>query len=384
MWKILHKKPVENDLGNDDVDTNDESKETEDVKPGSVCQSNSQNDDVEEDDDDFNSLLLCPDIAMDVDESPVMTSGDTESAASNSTEMLDSNSRCDPLFSTFVDEMTGSEISFNLTAEEQQLRKKLYGPNNPIEYSKIHCTACNVHLGSALAGQTNRFVHPLLKVLICKECYHFYTSGEFEKDEDGSEFYCRWCGQGGEVLCCTMCEFVFCKKCIRINFGRKKLTEVRDRDDWKCFRCDPSQLKALRAMCVEFFEYVKKATAVAAVSTDPYHINKDLTNCCQAQQKRQAVETESEKKEETPSRRSKKRKNDEDPDYNPFARQDSPEPPLPMAVASTSGTPVTLRPMPTLIPKPTLNEQAAEEATLTPEVVNDNRPFLPPSIREDE
>lgn len=90
-------------------------------------------------------------------------------------------------------------------------KEKFIFLENPVQFTKIHCTACNIHLGSALDGQGNRFVHPLLKVLICKNCYHFYTSGEFEKDEDGSELYCRWCGQGGQVMCCSNCEMVFCK-----------------------------------------------------------------------------------------------------------------------------------------------------------------------------
>lgn len=130
--------------------------------------------------------------------------------------------------------------------------------DNPIKFSQIHCTACNIHLGSALDTQRNRFVHPLLKVLVCKNCFHFYTSGEFEKDEDGSELYCRWCGQGGQVICCSKCEFVFCKKCIRHNFGRKKVKFITESDDWDCFRCDPTQLKYLRALCAELFDYVRR------------------------------------------------------------------------------------------------------------------------------
>ncbi|XP_045478620.1 uncharacterized protein LOC123683775 isoform X2 [Harmonia axyridis] len=315
-------KETSGDCANNEAE-NSQSKETENGIAVANTEDNSEkmqiDENEEDEDDDFNPLLLCPDISMDVEESPVLT-GSTET--SQMTDTADSNSLFAPLFSTFVDEMTGAEISFNLTTEEQQLRGRLYGPNNPIQFTKIHCTACNVHLGSALAGQTNRFVHPLLKVLICKECYHFYTSGEFEKDEDGSELYCRWCGQGGQVLCCTMCEFVFCKKCIRINFGRKKLTQVRDSDDWKCFRCDMSQLKALRAMCVEFFEYIRRETARAASYTDTDIVNKDHTNCCQGQNKKRSLESDKETEKEVVRRPKRRRNEEEDPDYNPYVKED--------------------------------------------------------------
>ncbi|KAJ8919378.1 hypothetical protein NQ315_016471 [Exocentrus adspersus] len=250
---------------------------------------NGINDIDDDDDDDFDPSLLCPDIAMEVDEAPVITS--SENIPSDGTK---SPQLYDPVYSTYVDEMTGAEVSFNLTSEEHQLRHDTYGEKNPVQYTKIHCTACNVHLGSALDGQTNRFVHPLLKVLICKDCYHFYTSGEFEKDEDGSELYCRWCGQGGQVMCCSNCEMVFCKKCIRINFGRKKLTEIRDSDDWFCFRCNPAQLISLRVHCAEFMEYVRREISVALLKRKNWQ-----TLVIQVNQKK------------------KKRKIHHDPDYQP-------------------------------------------------------------------
>lgn len=80
-----------------------------------------------------------------------------------------------------------------------------------VQFLRLHCTACNDHLGSAPNMQYKRYIHPLLKVLQCKKCFDFYGSGEFDKDEDGSELYCRWCGQGGKVLCCAHCCYVFCQ-----------------------------------------------------------------------------------------------------------------------------------------------------------------------------
>lgn len=75
-------------------------------------------------------------------------------------------------------------------------------------------------MGSSLIKQKDRYVHPMLKVLVCKSCYNFYTSGDFEKDEDGSELYCRWCGQGGKVICCSKCEYVFCTVSTFIDIDR--------------------------------------------------------------------------------------------------------------------------------------------------------------------
>ncbi|KAJ3658740.1 hypothetical protein Zmor_010463 [Zophobas morio] len=305
------KEPVVN--GDKDPPTEEPNKDTAEDGPPNRYTSE-QDDECQmdydaEDDDDFDPSLLCPEVSMAVDDNPVVT---TNGGVPNETG-IDSPLPYEPVFSTFVDDVTGAEISFNLTPEELELKKRLYGPTNPVQFTRIHCTACNVHLGSALEGQNNRFVHPLLKVIICKECYHFYTSGEFEKDEDGSELYCRWCGQGGQVVCCSKCEFVFCKRCIRTNFGRKKMFEIRDSDNWDCFRCNQSQIITQRIACYEFFEYVRREMSLAATLPTSEIWSKDYSRCCGA--KKRAAENAEETK------KAKKRKSETDPDYNPLAEK---------------------------------------------------------------
>ncbi|KAF5300018.1 hypothetical protein FQR65_LT09275 [Abscondita terminalis] len=143
--------------------------------------------------------------------------------------------------------------------EEQAIYSNMFkeGQQN-IEFYRLHCTACNAHLGSAPYDQAERYIHPLLKVLMCKSCFDFYGSGDFDKDEDGSELYCRWCGQGGKVLCCAVCPYVFCQKCIRVNQGKKALDAVLQSEDWTCFVCNPQQIMRHRIICRALYDYVVK------------------------------------------------------------------------------------------------------------------------------
>lgn len=151
-----------------------------------------------------------------------------------------------------------------------------------VQFFRLHCTACNAHLGSAPSNQQNRYIHPLLNVLICKDCFDFYGSGDFDKDEDGSELYCRWCGQGGKVLCCAQCPFVFCQKCIRVNQGKKALDAVLHSDDWLCYVCNSKQIMRQRITCRALYDYVKKEfeTWQPLNRSDMLEVDKSL--CCKS------------------------------------------------------------------------------------------------------
>ena len=84
------------------------------------------------------------------------------------------------------------------------------------------------------------------------------------QDADGHEDECRWCGQGGDVLCCETCDKVFCCPCIKRNLGEEECNRIADSDDWRCFFCNKQPLHTLRLQ----YQAVKDALKAQQADTE--------------------------------------------------------------------------------------------------------------------
>ena len=70
---------------------------------------------------------------------------------------------------------------------------------------------------------------------------------------DGKDENCRWCGDGGDLICCDSCSNTFCKGCIKRNLGRSflhSIEELNDDDSWNCLVCNSSVLVPLQQECL--------------------------------------------------------------------------------------------------------------------------------------
>ena len=121
--------------------------------------------------------------------------------------------------------------------------------------SKINCAACNKNL----YWQTKKIhSHPRLSVLVCIKCNQKFNQGTFMVEED-NEIYCTLCGDGGNLVCCSFCQHSFCQDCIRRLSGEEHLDYLLSSDDidFKCYVCDPKDIKPLQELCEEVCYYFR-------------------------------------------------------------------------------------------------------------------------------
>uniref|UniRef100_A0A3Q1EUN9 DNA helicase n=1 Tax=Acanthochromis polyacanthus TaxID=80966 RepID=A0A3Q1EUN9_9TELE len=119
----------------------------------------------------------------------------------------------------------------------------------------VSCTACGRQVNHFRKDSLYR--HPVLKVLICKSCYNYYSSDDISKDGDGMDEQCRWCAEGGNLICCDFCSNAFCKKCILRNLGRKELSGILE-SKWYCYVCSPEPLFDLVVACDSVLESMER------------------------------------------------------------------------------------------------------------------------------
>ncbi|XP_038213337.1 uncharacterized protein LOC119833417 [Zerene cesonia] len=176
---------------------------------------------------------------------------------------------------------TDEDFEEDIPKDERTYYTTKFKDLNNVTNMKVHCTSCDRHLGLTPKNGHRMRTHPLLRTLVCQSCHSFYNSGEFEKGDDGSELYCRWCGQGGQVYCCSECPHVFCAKCIKRNLGPTKIKEIEALDDWRCFKCNNSCIKDLRAICWAALRYCDMKTRIANEIEDSAQREACLQDCAQ-------------------------------------------------------------------------------------------------------
>ncbi|KAJ6434181.1 hypothetical protein OIU84_017817, partial [Salix udensis] len=129
----------------------------------------------------------------------------------------------------------------NIKVEDQStLQENNRDPSvgcNPSQGSdeKFQCTACD-----KVAVEVHS--HPLLKVIVCKDCKFLMEEKMHVKDPDCSECYCGWCGGNNDLVGCKSCRTLFCTACIKRNIGEEYLSKVPV-SGWQCCCCSPSLLQ---------------------------------------------------------------------------------------------------------------------------------------------
>ncbi|KAM7044662.1 transcriptional regulator ATRX isoform 2-T2 [Molossus nigricans] len=158
----------------------------------------------------------------------------------------------EPVLNEDKDDFKGPEFRSRSKMKTENLKKRGDGL-----HGIVSCTACGQQVNHFQKDSIYR--HPSLQVLICKNCFKYYMSDDISRDSDGMDEQCRWCAEGGNLICCDFCHNAFCKKCILRNLGRKELSTIMDENNqWYCYICHPEPLLDLVTACNSVFENLEQ------------------------------------------------------------------------------------------------------------------------------
>ncbi|XP_054817178.1 protein CHROMATIN REMODELING 20 isoform X2 [Prosopis cineraria] len=136
---------------------------------------------------------------------------------------------------------------------------------------KFCCTVCD-----KVAFEVHQ--HPLLKVIICRDCYSLTEGKKRVKDlnPDSSACYCAWCGGSNELVSCKSCKVLFCNNCIKKNLGAEFLSEVQT-TGWHCCCCQPNLLQGLSSQLEKAMGSVDTSVSSSSSDSDNSHAEIDVT-----------------------------------------------------------------------------------------------------------
>lgn len=186
-----------------------------------------------------------------------------------------------------------TNVPVSISQEECSYYKLMFGNEiSAVRFQRLHCTACDAHIGSAPADSHNMFEHPVLHTLLCAKCRDFYGDGTFEQGDDATDMFCRWCANGGNLYCCSFCSNTFCYKCIKRNFDPILRKKIEADEKWKCFVCDPRDLYNLRGTCWALLQHIQTMNRLFQNNCNMSQeeidekINTDESKCCPRRRKR--------------------------------------------------------------------------------------------------
>ncbi|XP_060105488.1 transcriptional regulator ATRX isoform X3 [Heteronotia binoei] len=197
------------------------------------------------------------------DEQPIDEAMNQEVSNENSENDVDMKSlpkgtvvvRPEPVLNEDKDDFKGPEFRNRNTSRVKPEITKKRGEEGL--HGIVSCTACGQQVNHFQKDSIYR--HPTLRVLICKTCFKYYMSDDISRDSDGMDEQCRWCAEGGNLICCDFCHNAFCKKCILRNLGRKELSTIMDENNqWHCYICKPEPLLDLVTACDSVFENLEQ------------------------------------------------------------------------------------------------------------------------------
>ncbi|KAL7614893.1 hypothetical protein Lser_V15G05260 [Lactuca serriola] len=120
------------------------------------------------------------------------------------------------------------------------------------------CTACD-----KVANEVH--THPLLKVIVCRNCKYRLDEKMKETDPECSECFCGWCGKNGDLVSCKSCKNLFCTSCIKKNLGEEYLLKAQE-SSWQCCCCTPSILQSLTSQLQKAFESRSESSSSSSES----------------------------------------------------------------------------------------------------------------------